>query len=113
MLSFPIIILCSLNDNQMSREIDAPRKCAGCNQHLKHVHKKSFRLCAITVVRLETLSVIKFQTYKGAISASFNSSHAVCSAVLYTVSQKTSHLWLAITLTHMNGLDLFWQKCYR
>jgi len=22
---------------------------------------------------------------------------------IYTVSQKTSHLWLAITLTHMNG----------
>jgi len=26
---------------------------------------------------------------------------------------KTSHLWLAITLMHMNGLDIFWQKCYR
>jgi len=25
--------------------------------------------------------------------------------IIYTVSQKTSHLWLAITLTHMNG---FW-----
>jgi len=23
--------------------------------------------------------------------------------IQYTVSQKTSHLWLAITLTHMNG----------
>jgi len=30
----------------------------------------------------------------------------------YTVSQKTSHLWLAITLTHMNGFWHFWQKCY-
>jgi len=24
-------------------------------------------------------------------------------SVSFTVSQKTSHLWLAITLTHMNG----------
>ena len=31
---------------------------------------------------------------------------------LYTVSQKTSHLWLAITLTHMNGFWHFWQKYY-
>jgi len=30
-----------------------------------------------------------------------------------TVSQKTSQLWLAITLTHMNGIWFFWQKCYR
>jgi len=26
---------------------------------------------------------------------------------------KTSHLWLAITLTHVNGFWHFWQKCYR
>jgi len=26
---------------------------------------------------------------------------------------KTSHLWLAITLTHVNGFWYFWQKCYR
>jgi len=31
----------------------------------------------------------------------------------YTVSQKTSHLWLAITLTHMNGFSYFWKTCYR
>jgi len=31
---------------------------------------------------------------------------------IYTVSQKTSHLWLAITLTHMNGFWHFWHKCY-
>jgi len=31
---------------------------------------------------------------------------------IYTVSQKMSHLWLAITLTHMNGFLYFWQKCY-
>jgi len=31
----------------------------------------------------------------------------------YTVSQKTSHLWLAIILTHMNGFWYFWQKCCR
>jgi len=30
----------------------------------------------------------------------------------YTVSQKTSHPWLAITLTHMNGFWYFWQNCY-
>ena len=35
-------------------------------------------------------------------------------AAYYTVSEKTFHLWLAITLTHMNGFFLyFWQKCYR
>jgi len=33
--------------------------------------------------------------------------------VLYTVSQKTSHLWLAITLTHVHRFWYFWQKCYR
>jgi len=32
---------------------------------------------------------------------------------IYTVSQKTSHIWLAITLTHMNGFWHFWQKCYQ
>jgi len=33
--------------------------------------------------------------------------------VLHRVS-KTSHLWLAITLTHLNGFwHVFWQKCYR
>jgi len=41
---------------------------------------------------------------------------------VYTVSQKTSHLWLAITLTHMNECArkstslrywYFWQNCYR
>jgi len=32
----------------------------------------------------------------------------------YTVSQKTSHLWLAITLPHMNKfLIIFLAKCYR
>jgi len=31
----------------------------------------------------------------------------------YTVSQKTSHLCLAITLTHVDGFRYFWQKCYR
>jgi len=38
-----------------------------------------------------------------------NLSHSVCN---YTVSQKTSHRWLAITLTHVNGFWYFWQKCY-
>jgi len=28
---------------------------------------------------------------------------AVYSSFMYTVTQKTSHLWLAITLTYMNG----------
>ena len=33
---------------------------------------------------------------------------------LYTLClKKTSHLWLAITLTHMNGFGYFWQKCTR
>jgi len=32
--------------------------------------------------------------------------------ILHRVS-KTSHLWLGITLTHMNGFWYFWQKCYR
>jgi len=27
--------------------------------------------------------------------------------------KKTSHLWLAITLTHVNDFDIFLQKCYR
>ena len=31
----------------------------------------------------------------------------------YTVSQKLSHLWLAITLTHMNRFWYFRHKCYR
>jgi len=31
----------------------------------------------------------------------------------YTVSQKTFHLWLAITLIHVNGFGYFLQKCYR
>ena len=31
----------------------------------------------------------------------------------YTMSQKTSHLWLAMTLKHVNRFDIFWQKCYR
>jgi len=31
---------------------------------------------------------------------------------IYTVSQKTSHLWLAITSTHVNGIWYFWQKYY-
>jgi len=31
---------------------------------------------------------------------------------LHRVSE-TSHRWLAITLTHMNGFWYFWQKCYR
>ena len=26
--------------------------------------------------------------------------------------RKTSHLWLAITLRHMNRFRYFWQKCY-
>ena len=29
---------------------------------------------------------------------------------IYTVSQKTSHLWLAITLTHMNGFWYFFGR---
>jgi len=29
---------------------------------------------------------------------------------MYTVSQKTSHLWLAITLTHMNGFWYFFGR---
>jgi len=33
--------------------------------------------------------------------------------IAYTVCQKTSQLWLAITLTRMNGFWCFWQKCYR
>jgi len=33
--------------------------------------------------------------------------------IYYTVSQKKSHLWPAIILTHMNGFwFFFWQKCY-
>ena len=28
---------------------------------------------------------------------------SLADAHYYTVSQKTSHLWIAITLTHMNG----------
>jgi len=28
------------------------------------------------------------------------------------VSQKTTYLWLAITLTRVNGFWYFWQKCY-
>ena len=33
---------------------------------------------------------------------------------LHRVSKKTSHLWLAITLMHLNGFRyFFWQKCYR
>ena len=31
----------------------------------------------------------------------------------YTVSQKTSHFWLAITLTQGADFDIFWQTCYR
>jgi len=31
----------------------------------------------------------------------------------YTVSQKMSHLCLAINLTHVNRFWYFWQKCYR
>ena len=31
----------------------------------------------------------------------------------YTVSQKTSHLWFAITLTYVNAFLYFWHKCYR
>jgi len=27
--------------------------------------------------------------------------------------KKTSHLWLATTLTHMNRFWYFWQKCYQ
>ena len=30
-----------------------------------------------------------------------------CDSCMYTVSQKTSHLWLAITLMHVNGFDIF------
>ena len=35
-LGFPVIILCALYDNQMSRKVDTPCKCTGCYQHLKH-----------------------------------------------------------------------------
>jgi len=31
---------------------------------------------------------------------------------VHTVSQKTSHVWFAITLTHVNAFWYFWQKCY-
>jgi len=37
-------------------------------------------------------------------------SNFVSEISLYTVSQKTSHLWLAITLSHTVN---FWHKCYR
>ena len=33
-----------------------------------------------------------------------------CLKCIYTVSQKTSHLWLAITLTHMNGFRYFFGR---
>jgi len=32
---------------------------------------------------------------------------------LYTVSQKTFHLWLAVALAHVNRFLYFWQKFYR
>jgi len=32
--------------------------------------------------------------------------------MLYSVSQKTSHLWLAITLTHVHGFWYFPTHCY-
>jgi len=33
--------------------------------------------------------------------------HITVASEIYTVSQKTSHLWLAITLMHMNGFRYF------
>jgi len=37
------------------------------------------------------------------VSCTISTVHvATRDAAIYTVSQKTSHLWLAITLTHMN-----------
>ena len=37
----------------------------------------------------------------------------VCNIYTPCLRKKTSHLWLALTLTHMNGFWYFWQKCYR
>ena len=38
---------------------------------------------------------------------------SVHSSAIYTVSQKTSHLWLAIIFTYMDRLQHFLQKCCR
>ena len=38
------------------------------------------------------------------------STHGVALVRIYTVSQKTSHLWLAITLTHVNGFWYFFAQ---
>jgi len=36
--------------------------------------------------------------------------YAVFMCIVYTLSQKTSHLWYAITLTHVYTFWYFWQK---
>jgi len=59
-------------------------------------------------------NTVKFETYHYSMkfpglsgtksfSRTFQSFEATTTYYYYTVSQKKSHLWLAITLTHTNG----------
>jgi len=45
-LCFRVVILCALNDDEMGGKVDAPSKCTGCNQHLKHARKRLLPPCA-------------------------------------------------------------------
>jgi len=45
-------------------------------------------------------------------SSNAAAAETVALLTLHRIS-KTSHLWLAITSTHVNRFWYFWQKCYQ
>jgi len=63
MLRLPVIILCALNDNQMSGKVDTPSKCTGSNQHLKHAKKRPLLLCAKILIKLVTHAITEIHTF--------------------------------------------------
>ena len=89
--------------HQLALHVACSRPGPGTLQIVQQILRWSSKDIRLTADRVTTIIVLCSCNKIIAKSKLLNYVNSCWSSIEYTVSQKTSHLWLAITLTHVKG----------